>query len=149
MLLTHPGISRTACEPVTNQVRETRELCLLAAAQALPAPVGEPAAVDGEGVAVNETAQLRVGEKRDGLGYVLGAGEAGHRDASLYIGVGVAAPGLVFDVHLGLDPAGTDGVYAHAATSPLGGQGSRQADQAVFARVVGHAIGDTEQPCHR
>src|SRR5918992_457506 len=74
---------------------------LLASPQALPAPVPGPAAVRGQGVAVDEGALLGVGEKRDGLCNVLWSGEAAHRGAALYVLVGVAVTGLVLDVHLG------------------------------------------------
>src|SRR5664279_3983040 len=89
-----------------------------AEAEGFPCAVGGPAAVDGEAVAVDEAAFGVVGEEGDGAGNVVGRGEAGHGDAAGDIGVGVAAAGLVGCVHLGLDPAGSDGVDANAATSP-------------------------------
>jgi hypothetical protein len=69
---------------------------LLAPTQALPA------AVHGQSVAVDKGALLGVCEERDRLRDVLWSGEAAHRDAALYVLVGVAAAGLILDVHLGL-----------------------------------------------
>ena len=74
---------------------------LLAAPEALPAPVAVPAAVHGEGVPVDVAAEDRVGEKGHRLRYVLRTGEAGHRGAALYVGVSVAAPGLILYVQFG------------------------------------------------
>jgi hypothetical protein len=99
-------------------------------------------------VAVDEAAPLRVGQECDGPCDVLGLREAGHRDAALDVRIGVAACSLVFFVHLRLDPAGADGVYADAASSPLGCEGAGQADETVFARVVRDPVGDSEQPGH-
>jgi hypothetical protein len=73
----------------------------LATPQALPGTIGEPATVYGEGVAVDEAAPFRIGQKGDGPGYVLGRGEAGHRGAALNVGVGVAAAGLILVIYLG------------------------------------------------
>src|SRR3712207_7074246 len=71
------------------------------------------------------------------------------RGAAFYVRIYVAARVLIFLIHLGLDPAGTDGVDAHATPAPLGGQGPRQADKAVLARVVRCSVRDAEQPRHR
>ena len=79
-----------------------RYLHLLAAAQALPAPVAEPATVNREGVAVDVPALLRVCEECYRPRDILRRCEAAHRGAPLYILVGVAAAGLVLDIHLGL-----------------------------------------------
>ena len=75
---------------------------LFAATEALPASVTVPAAIHGECMAVDVAAEVRVGQKGNRLGYVLRTGEAGPRGAALYVGVGVAAPGLILYVHLGL-----------------------------------------------
>src|SRR5215211_3891529 len=122
---------------------------LLAPPEALPAPVAEPAAVHREGVAVDVAALFRVGQERDGSRHVLRGGEAAHRGAVLYVLVGVAAAGLILDIHLGLDPAGADGVHPHAAPAPLGGQSSREPDQTVLARVVRRPVRDAEESRHR
>ena len=39
-------------------------------------------------------------------------------------------------LHLGPDPAGTDGVHSHAASSPLRREGSCEPYESVLARVV-------------
>src|SRR5215211_386421 len=122
---------------------------LLAPPEALPAPVAEPATVHREGVAVDVAALFRVGQEGDGSRHVLRLGEATHGGAALYVLVGVAAAGLVLDVHLSLDPAGADGVHPHAASAPLGGQGSREPYESVLARVVRCAIRYTQEPGHR
>src|SRR5215211_1293716 len=122
---------------------------LLAPPEALPAPVAEPAAVHREGVAVDVAALLGVGQERNRQRHVLRLGEAAHGGATLYVLVGVAASGLVLDVHLGLDPAGTDGVHPHTASAPLGGQGPGESDQAVLASVVRRPVRDAEEPRHR
>src|SRR3712207_8366652 len=51
------------------------------------------------------------------------------RGAAFYVRIYVAARVLIFLIHLGLDPAGTDGVDAHAAPAPLGGQGARRSEE--------------------
>src|SRR5215211_8963016 len=122
---------------------------LLAPPEALPAPVAEPAAVHREGVAVDVAALFRVGQERDGPRHVLRLCEAAHGGAALYILVGVAAAGLILDVHLGLDPAGADGVHPHAASAPFGGQSSGESDQTVLARVVRRPVRDAEESRHR
>jgi hypothetical protein len=87
------------------EAREVRWITLLSpfvAPEALPGPVPEPTTINREGVTVDVAAQIRGGEEGDSLRYVLGPGEPAHRGASLYVGVGVSAPGLVFYIHLGL-----------------------------------------------
>ena len=108
----------------------------------MPGAVGGPASVYGKGVAVDEAALRGVGEEEDGLGDIVGCGEAGHGDAAGDVVVGVGSGGLVDVVHLGFDPAGADGVGADAACSPLGGEGTGESDEAVLGGVVGAAVGD-------
>ena len=116
-----------------------------AEADGFPAGVGEPSAIDAEGVAVDEGAFGVVGEEGDGAGDVVGPGEAAHGDALRDVGVGVAAAGLVGVVHFGFHPAGADGVDANAAPAPLGGERAGEADEAVLRGVVGGAVAYGEE----
>src|SRR6187455_571048 len=54
----------------------------VAGPQRLPAPVRRPAAVDHQGVAIDEAALHRVGEEGDGARHILGGGEPPHRHAT-------------------------------------------------------------------
>ena len=63
---------------------------LFAAPQTLPAPVGEPAAVYREGMAVDVATQARVNEERHRLRYVLRLGETSHGSSAFYILISVA-----------------------------------------------------------
>ncbi len=96
-------------------------------------------------MAVDEAAFCIIGKEGDGAGDVIWRCEAGHGDAVGDVGVGVGAGGLVDGVHFRFDPSGADGVDADAATSPLGGEGAGEADEAVLGGVVGCAVGDAEE----
>lgn len=61
-------------------------------AEALPAPVDGPAAIDRERLTLDEAALCRVGEEENGTGNVVGTGEAGHRNKADDVVVGVATP---------------------------------------------------------
>jgi hypothetical protein len=100
-------------------------------------------------VAVDERALLGIGEKRDGSRHVVRGGEAAHWDAALDVLIGVAASGLVFYIHIGLDPAGADGVHPHVASAPLRREGARQPNKPVLARVVRRPVRNAEEPSHR
>src|SRR5271156_7158986 len=98
-------------------------LLTLLHAEALPASIAGPTAVDDGGGAVDEAAAIGFGEEEDGLGDVVGGGEASHGVDAFDVGVGVGATGgLIDDVHLGLDPAGADCIHADAATAPFCGE---------------------------
>lgn len=114
----------------------------MAEAEGLPGAVGGPASVYCEGVAIDEAALGGITEEEDGAGDVVGGGEAGHGDAAYDVVVGVGGAGLVEVVHLGFDPAGADGVGADTVGSPLGGESSGEADEAVLGGVVGAAVAD-------
>lgn len=111
---------------------QNAKLSTLAQADGFPAAVAGPAAIDRERMAIDETALDRVGEEGDGPGNIVGSGKAAHGHAAGDIGVGVAAAHLVGDVHLGLDPTGTDGIDTDAATAPLRGEGTGKANEPVL-----------------
>src|SRR5205085_2208870 len=67
----------------------------LAQAQGLPASIGGPAPIDGESLAVDETAFLGIGEEGDCPRDVIRSSEARHRHAVNDIGVGVTPAGLI------------------------------------------------------
>src|SRR5690349_220659 len=94
----------------------------LAHTQVLPTGVGRPATVYYQGVAVHETAELRIGEERDCLRDIIRSGEARHRYAIGDVGIGVGSARLVGVVHRGLDPARTDRVATDPAAAPFGGE---------------------------
>src|SRR6185437_15981399 len=118
-------------------------------AQALPARIRQPAAIDRQSRAVDESAALGVGKERDGLRDILRSCEArlGHAVDDVTVGIGTAT--LVGGIHLGLDPGRTDGVDAHAAPAPLGRKGPGQPDQSVLGGVVRASVGDAGEAGHR
>src|SRR5438045_3534307 len=118
-------------------------------AQTFPASIRRPAAVDGKRVTIDEAALRWVGAEGGRLRDVIGSGEAGHRNTAGNVAVGVQAGVLSGVVHRSLDPSGTNGVAANAASSPLGGQSASQADEPVLGGVVGGAVGDSEQSGYR
>lgn len=87
----------------------------------------------------------RVCEEEDGAGDVVGTGEAGHGDTTGDVVVGIAAAGLVRDIHLCFDPAGTDGVDANATPAPLSGKGAGEPYEAVLGGVIGGTVADTHE----
>lgn len=119
----------------------------MAEAERLPGAVRGPAAIDGEGVAVDEAALRGVAQEEDGACDVAGCGEAGHGDAVDDVVVGVGGAGLIDVVHLGLDPAGADGVDTDVAGAPFGGEGAGEADEAVLGGVVGTAVAYAGESC--
>src|SRR5262245_30534137 len=114
-------------------------------AKRFPAAIRGPAAVDRQGVAVDEGTGLVVGKECDGECDVVGRSETSQRHAARDVGVSVATASLVCNVHFGFDPAGANRVDANAAAAPLGGERASEADQPVLGSVVGCAIGDAEQ----
>lgn len=115
----------------------------------MPGAIGGPTSVDGESVAVDEAAVGGVGEEEDGTGDIVGGGEAGHRNTAKDVVIGIGGGGLIKVVHLGLDPAGTDGVDANVAGAPLDGERTGEADEAMLGGVVGGAVGDAGEPGDR
>ena len=67
----HPSFVSQARSPVIECAR-----LAVTQAQALPAGVAGPAAVDGKSVAVDESALLRIGEEEDRAGDVVRSGKA-------------------------------------------------------------------------
>ena len=65
-------------------------LSSLTAPETLPTPVGEPAAVHRESMAVDVAALLWGGEKRHRLRYILRPCEAPHRGAAFYVRICIA-----------------------------------------------------------
>src|SRR5579862_3272434 len=104
----------------------------VAQAQRLPASVCGPAAIDGERMAIYECALPLVGEKRNCARDVVRSGKAAHGNAARDVRVDVGAARLVGCVHLGLYPAGTNGIHPDPASTPLGSKRSRQADQSML-----------------
>jgi hypothetical protein len=49
-------------------------------------------------------------------------------------------------LHLGLDPAGTDGVHPYTAPTPLRRQGAREPYKSVLARAVRRSIRNAKEP---
>lgn len=136
--------SRLCSAQKSNQIRLAQQLTLTRA-QSLPASVGSPATIDREGLAVDKAALGRVGEEKNGAGDVVGTGEAGHRDAPGDVLVGVAAAGLVGDIHLCFHPTGADGVDANATPAPLSRKGAGKTYEAVLGGIVGGAVADADQ----
>jgi len=121
----------------------------MAQAKGLPGAIGGPTSVDGESVAVDEAALGGVGEEEDGTCDIVGGGEAGHGNTVEDVVVSIGGGGLIEVVHLGLDPAGTDGVDTNVAGAPLDGERTGEADEAMLGGVVGGAVGDAGKPCDR
>src|SRR5690242_19305487 len=111
--------------------------------QRFPTPVRRPAAVNSQGLAIDETAFDGVGKKCNSSGDVIRCREASHRHAPDDVGVAVSATTLVGHVHLGFHPTRTNGIDAHSSPSPLGGKSPRETDQAVLRRVIGCPIRNT------
>ncbi len=97
-------------------------------------------------MAVDEPALLGVREERDGARDVVRGSETPHRNAAHDVFVGVSATGLIFDVHLGLDPARADGVNPHTAPTPLRREGSREPYKPVLASVVRRPLRHPQEP---
>ena len=114
-------------------------------AERFPAAIGGPAAVDREGVAVDEAAGFVVGKECDGASDIIGRSKTSHGHATNDVGVRVATASLVGHVHFGFDPAGANRVDANPAAAPLGGKRAREADQSMFRSVIRRAIGDAKQ----
>src|SRR5690349_7984416 len=106
----------------------------MAMPQRFPTSIGGPAAVDGERVPIDKCALLVVSKKRDCECNILRGCEPAHRYAASDVCVGVGATRLVGRIHLGLNPAGANGVYAYTSAAPLRGERPREANQTMFRR---------------
>jgi hypothetical protein len=100
-------------------------------------PVDRSGPVDG--------AHRSIGEEQNCVGDIVRRREATHGHPAGDVAVGVMSPRLRGHIHLGLDPAGADGVHANAAPTPFGGERAGQSDQPVLRGVVGGSLGHANQ----
>lgn len=91
----------------------------VAEAQRFAAAIRRPAAIDSEGVAVDESALCVICEKQNRVRNIVGRSETAHGHAVRNVAIGVTSGGLIGYIHFGLDPARTDGIHANAAAAPL------------------------------
>src|SRR5689334_6141861 len=93
----------------------------MATPQRFPTSVCGPATVYGERMSMDKRAFFGVGKKRDRKRNILRRCEAPHRYAASNVRVGVSPACLVGRIHLGLDPAGANCIYAYTSSAPFCG----------------------------
>src|SRR5665213_516783 len=108
------------------------EISALSHAQALPATIHGPSAVDDKRVTVDEAAFLRIGEEQNGVGDIRRGGKAAHGVYAFNVGIVVAAASLVRNVHFRFHPAGADSIHANTATAPFCRKRTGESDEAVL-----------------
>src|SRR5580704_7832503 len=87
--------------------------------ECFPTPVRDPAAVDDQGMPVDEAAFFGVSKKPDSVRHVVRCGESCHGYTAADVAVCVPATSLVSHIHFRFHPTRTHRVNTNPASTPL------------------------------